>query len=290
MMRDEHILVDPVNERTLSLVIAAALHTLHPKAGVRVEHSLDDGLYCEFDNIRSDEALRAEMEAKVTEIIDQKQRIERRYMDREAAAQLFARAGMEDKAANIRHSRDTRCPIDRLCGLDDHVYGDLPPHAGILPRVYVRQMMHGLWFGFHGSPKPQDKLLAVYDAFERWGRRLGINNVPQLNAAAKQEGIDTLIAMSEAQIERQLVKLADTIVSMQPLRRFVLISGPSSAGKTTFSRRLKIHLRILGFQPQALSMDDFFRDRCEYPRLADGSYDMIWRARRRWICRCSARP
>src|SRR5699024_6095552 len=113
-----------------------------------------------------------------------------------------------------------------------------------------------------------------YDAFERWGRRLGINNVPQLNAAAKQEGIDTLIAMSEAQIERQLVKLADTIVSMQPLRRFVLISGPSSAGKTTFSRRLKIHLRILGFQPQALSMDDFFRDRCEYPRLADGSYDL----------------
>ena len=80
--------------------------------------------------------------------------------------------------------------------------------------------------------------------------------------------------MSEAQIERQLVKLADTIVSMQPLRRFVLISGPSSAGKTTFSRRLKIHLRILGFQPQALSMDDFFRDRCEYPRLADGSYDL----------------
>ena len=86
MMRDEHILVDPVNERTLSLVIAAALHTLHPKAGVRVEHSLDDGLYCEFDNIRCDDALRAEMEAKVTEIIDQKQRIERRYMDREAAA------------------------------------------------------------------------------------------------------------------------------------------------------------------------------------------------------------
>ena len=247
MMRDEHILVDPVNERTLSLVIAAALHTLHPKAGVRVEHSLDDGLYCEFDNIRCNDALRAEMEAKVTEIIDQKQRIERRYMDREAAAQLFARAGMEDKAANIRHSRDARCPIDRLCGLDDHMYGDLPPHAGILPRVYVRQMMHGLWFGFHGSPKPQDKLLAVYDAFERWGRRLGINNVP---------------------------KLADTIVSMQPLRRFVLISGPSSAGKTTFSRRLKIHLRILGFQPQALSMDDFFRDRCEYPRLADGSYDL----------------
>ena len=169
MMRDEHILVDPVNERTLSLVIAAALHTLHPKAGVRVEHSLDDGLYCEFDNIRCDDALRAEMEAKVTEIIDQKQRIERRYMDREAAAQLFARAGMVDKAANIRHSRDARCPIDRLCGLDDHMYGDLPPHAGILPRVYVRQMMHGLWFGFHGSPKPQDKLLAVYDAFERWG-------------------------------------------------------------------------------------------------------------------------
>ena len=165
MMRDEHILVDPVNERTLSLVIAAALHTLHPKAGVRVEHSLDDGLYCEFDNIRCDDALRAEMEAKVTEIIDQKQRIERRYMDREAAAQLFARAGMEDKAANICHSRDARCPIDRLCGLDDHMYGDLPPHAGILPRVYVRQMMHGLWFGFHGSPKPQDKLLAVYDAF-----------------------------------------------------------------------------------------------------------------------------
>lgn len=110
MMRDEHILVDPVNERTLSLVIAAALHTLHPKAGVRVEHSLDDGLYCEFDNIRCDDALRAEMEAKVTEIIDQKQRIERRYMDREAAAQLFAR----------RHGRQgCQYPSQPGCALSD---------------------------------------------------------------------------------------------------------------------------------------------------------------------------
>ena len=111
--------------------------------------------------------------------------------------------------------------------------------TGYLPEVYAVQMKNGCWFGFHPDPRPQDKLFAVCDAYERWGKKLSITNVPQLNLKAETEGIDELILMSEAKIERELVELSDQIVSQHPFRRFVLISGPSSAGKTTFSHRLK---------------------------------------------------
>ena len=273
-MKRDDLCLDPVRERTLCLVIVAALHQFSPSARVRIEHGFDEGLYCEFDGISCDERLCAQMEARIRQIIAEDRPIVCRMMEKEAAAQRFEAEGMKDKAANIRHAQARHCAVVRLCGMDDHLYGELLSRSGMLPETYVCRCKHGLWFGFHPRFHLQEKLFSVCDDFERWGRRLGINNVPQLNAAMADEGIDMIITMSEAQIERQLVEVADAIVAAQPLRRFVLISGPSSAGKTTFSRRLKIHLRILGFHPQALSMDDFFKDRSEYPRLADGTPDL----------------
>ena len=263
-----------MQEKTLCFVIIVAMRQLCPHLQVRIEHSLDNGIYCEFDHGTPDETMVHALQTRMRALIAEKHVITRRYLPRERAAALFDRLGMHDKALNMRHRKAQRCAVDTLCGVDDYFYGHLCVHTGYLSTVYAVLMKKGCWIGFHADPKPQDKLFAVYDTYERWGRKLSITNVPQLNAKASADGIDELILMSEAKIERELVELSDRIARQHPFRRFVLISGPSSAGKTTFSHRLKTHLRVLGYQPHAIAMDDFFINRSEYPLLADGTPDL----------------
>lgn len=262
-----------MQEKTLCFVIAVAMKQLFPQLSLRIEHSFDNGIYCETDhgvlNVQDIEQLQEQMRTMIAQRLE----IKRRYVSNEEAALHFERLGMNDKACNIRHRTQQRCAIDSLCGIDDYFYGHLCVHTGYLPKVYAVKWKQGCWVGFHPSPKPQEKLFAVFDAYEQWGRKLSITDVPQLNESVQKKGIDELILMSEAKVERELVELSNQIAAKRPLRRFVLISGPSSAGKTTFSHRLKTHLRVLGYQPHTIAMDDFFFNRDTYPLLADGTPD-----------------
>lgn len=260
-------------EKTLSFLIIVATKQLYPHLFVRIEHSLDNGIYCEFDHGRNDDIQMEELEHRINQLIQANIPILRRYMEKEKAVAYFTSQGMHDKAVNIQHSHKAFTPIDQLCGIDDYFYGQLCVHTGYLPRVYGVMMQKGYWFGFHSDPKKQNKLFAIFDAYEQWGRKLSITNVPQLNEKAKRDGIDELILMSEAKIERELVELSNIIASQRPFRRFILISGPSSAGKTTFSHRLKTHLSVLGYHPHTIAMDDFFINRDQCPLLPDGTPD-----------------
>ena len=100
--------------------------------------------------------------------------------------------------------------------------------------------------------------------------------------------MDDLVLMSETMVEKKLAELAASIVQGHPHTKFILIAGPSSAGKTTFSRRLAIHLKILGKKPMPISMDDFYKNREDCPRLPDGSYD--FEGLRHWIWSCLMTP
>lgn len=214
--------------------MVAAVKKLYPQLQVRIEHGIDNGIYCEFDpkglSLQQIDALRDEMRRMIAQALP----IGRRYVKKEEAVRYFKELHMEDKAENIAHRREALCPIDTLDTVDDYFYGHLCLNTADLENVYVYPMKQGCWIGFHPDPRQQEKLYQVYDSYERWGKMLSVANVPQLNQYALHNGIDELILMSEAKIERELVELADRIASQQPFRRFVLISGPSSAGKTTF--------------------------------------------------------
>ena len=262
-----------MQEKTLCFLMVAAVKKLYPQLQVRIEHGIDNGIYCEFDpkglSPQQIDALRDEMRRMIAQALP----IGRRYVKKEEAVRYFKELHMEDKAENIAHRREALCPIDTLDTVDDYFYGHLCLNTADLENVYVYPMKQGCWIGFHPDPRQQEKLYQVYDSYERWGKMLSVANVPQLNQYALHNGIDELILMSEAKIERELVELADRIASQQPFRRFVLISGPSSAGKTTFSHRLRTHLRVLGYMPHTIAMDDFFRNRSEYRLLEDGTPD-----------------
>lgn len=262
-----------MKEKTLCFLMVATVKKLYPQLQERIEHGIDNGIYCEFDpkglSPQQIDALRDEMRRMIAQALP----IGRRYVKKEEAVRYFKELHMEDKAENIAHRREALCPIDTLDTVDDYFYGHLCLNTADLENVYVYPMKQGCWIGFHPDPRQQEKLYQVYDSYERWGKMLSVANVPQLNQYALHNGIDELILMSEAKIERELVELADRIASQQPFRRFVLISGPSSAGKTTFSHRLRTHLRVLGYVPHTIAMDDFFRNRSEYRLLEDGTPD-----------------
>lgn len=263
-----------IYERTLSFVFIAAVHNLDSHAQVNMEHTLSSGQYCEVARrpflTPQDVSL---IEAKMREIIAAKAKITRLVMDTETVIEHFHRQGMKNKADLLVHRKSKKSSLYSLCGCEDYFYGILLPDAGYITHFALRYYAPGVWL----SPQPQfinqKKMFAVFQEYERWGKAIGVSNVAQLNQKIAQGKMDELVLMCETMLEKQLSKLADEIGNKREKIKFILIADPSSAGKTTFAKRLAIHLKILGIESFALSMDDFYKNREETPKLPDGSYD-----------------
>ena len=116
-------------------------------------------------------------------------------------------------------------------------------------------------------------MFQVFQEFEAWGKAIGVSHIAQLNQKIMEGKMDELVLMSETMVEKKLEDIAVKMLKEHAGTRFILIAGPSSAGKTTFSKRLSIHLKIHGKEPIAISMDDFYKNREDCPKLPDGSYD-----------------
>lgn len=263
-----------IYERTLSFVFIAAINSLYPNTPVTVEHALSSGLYCsikrkpfltphDVDEIRN----------RMDEIIKENAEIKRTVMDTTEAVKHFEAIGMKHKSELLKCRKSKQSSVYSLFGSQDYFYGILLPHAGYIKRYTLRFYAPGVWLSAQNGFEHQSKLFKVFQEFEAWGKSIGVSNVAELNQRLLDGKMDELVLMCETMLEKKLGTLAESIIQEKPNTRFILIAGPSSAGKTTFSRRLAIHLKILGLQPYAISMDDFYKNREDSPRLSDGSYD-----------------
>lgn len=263
-----------IYDRTLSFVFIAACHVLFPHSDVRMEHALSSGQYCEIKRtpfLTPHDV--SQIKKKMNEIIRNKEKIHRTVMDTEDAVAYFDSIHMNYKAELLKSRKSKKSSVYHLCGCDDYFYGILLPHTGYITHFALRFYAPGCWLSAQSQFQDQRKLFHVFQEFETWGRSIGVSNVAELNRRIHQGKMDELVLMCETMMEKQLSQLAAHIVNDRPNTRFILISGPSSAGKTTFSKRLSIHLKILGLEPFAISMDDFYKNREDSPRLPDGSYD-----------------
>ena len=263
-----------IYERTMTFVFIAAVHALYPNTPLTIQHALSSGHYCEiarkpFLTPHDVTTIRAKME----EIIAHQEEITRTVVDTAQAIAHFEACGMENKAALLRQRKSKKSSVYSLCGCEDYFYGILLPHAGYITHFSLRYYAPGVWLSPQAQFHDQRKMFAVFQEFEAWGKAIGVSNVAELNRRIEQGKMDELVLMCETMMEKQLAELAAHIVNDHPHTRFILIAGPSSAGKTTFSKRLAIHLKILGLDPMAISMDDFYKNRTDTPKLADGSYD-----------------
>ncbi len=260
-------------ERTLSFILIVAVKECFPNAQVHIQHTLASGLYGTIEKTSPlTEADITIIRKKMEQIIANQTPIVRRVVRKEEAADHFEKLGMHDKAELLRQRTSLKSSIYRCMGYDDYFYGVMAIHAGMIDHFTLLFYQQGFWL----SRKPvfidQPKLFSVFQRFERLGQENGISFAWQLNQKIKEGRLTEIIQINEQRIQHDLDALTEQIIRQKELK-VILIAGPSSAGKTTFSRRLAQCLKKAGHQPLTLSMDDFFKNRVESPRLPDGSYD-----------------
>ncbi len=196
------------------------------------------------------------------------------------AMDLFKRQGMKDKEKLFRYRMNSQVNIYEIEGYYDYYYGYMLPNAGYVKYFDVINYESGFMLLLPTRKKPQavepfreqKKLFETLEASENWGSRIGIENVGDLNDEICKGSMSEFILMHEAQQERKIGEIAREIVNREGVK-FIMIAGPSSSGKTSFSHRLSIQLRTLGKTPHPIALDDYFVDREQTPRDENGDYN-----------------
>lgn len=268
--------------RSMVLLMQKALSCLYPESRVdiSVEHSLGQGYFCHIRGMEDfgEEAL-GELEATMHRLVEADLPLEKYSIKTREAMEIFRSKGMEDKARLLRYRASSNINLYDLDGCVDYFYGYMVPSTGYLKYFDLQLYQDGFMLLFPGrfarevAPfDPSDKLYGVLQRSGQWSQRMGIRTVGALNDAIANGHTKDIILMQEALMERRIGELAERIAA-DPKKKFVMIAGPSSSGKTTFSHRLSTQLRALGVTPHPIPLDDYYFDRDKVPLDEFGQKD-----------------
>jgi uridine kinase len=266
-------------QRSVLLLLIAAVQRLLPGATVTVEHSLSNGVYCEIHGRRpltpQDTAL---LEQNMREMVATNMPIKVDQLPKDRALQLLEKTN--PSAVQLLSGLPAKSVPVTSCG-DYHDYYHYPvlAHAGLTPLFRLHFYLPGLILQIpednSGTIPPyreQPKLFSIYREAEKWARISGVDNAANLNETIQRGEAGDLIRVSEALHEKKIAAIADMVVN-NPEIRLITIAGPSSSGKTTFAQRLKIQLRVNGLRPVTISLDDYFFERDKTPLDESGKPD-----------------
>ena len=271
-----------IYRRSLYFILIKAVNDLFPDRKVVINHSISKGMYCEVigeTELTADEVNL--IKGRMKEIVDAKLPFEKRVLPIEEAKEIFMKSGRMDRYHAVEHRMKPYVTIYSCDGYDDYFYGYMAPDTGYVKLFDLVYYPPGLILQYpektnpHVIPefKEQKKLFTVFNEFKKWNRILGIENVGALNDIVKEGKAGDIIKISEALHEKKIAQIADMISNSEHRKKVILISGPSSSGKTTFAQRLAIQLRVNGIKPVTISLDDYFVDRDKTPRDEDGEFD-----------------
>lgn len=269
--------------RSLCHILSKAVNDILPSATMYLEHPVSKGYYCVIHNGKSlDQPTIDKIKARMREIIDADIPFIHRSIRTADAAVLFRERGMEDKARLIETAGMPYTSYFELDGYINYFYGCLVPSTGYLNLFDLVLYENGVLLRIPKRDNPQEleevvpqpKMFGAYKEHLTLQRTVGVDNVGDLNQAIKEGHTRELIMVSEAMQEKQVAHIAVKITrGYQNGVRIVLISGPSSSGKTTFSKRLGIQLITNLIHPVSISLDDYFLDRDDTPLDEHGDYD-----------------
>lgn len=274
--------------RSVSFLLAKAIWDLYPEVEFFVEHSLGQGFYCRFEAdpanpsepTVSAETLRR-IEARMHELVTRDLPIERRKLSFKQAVTQFENEKQYDKLNLLKYRNPPRIVVHWCDGFADLAHGPLTPGTGALAHFRLVRYPPGFVLQFPDRRNPpylsdfvdEPKLFEIFQEHVHWGDILGVRTVGQLNEIIATGNVCEFIHTVEALHEKKIAQIADTIAERDSSTRVVLIAGPSSSGKTTFSKRLAIQLRVNGLRPMMLSLDDYFVDHEQTPLDEDGNPD-----------------
>ena len=274
--------------RSLSFVLYKATQDLFAGSKLFIEHSLSRGYYCNFKK-RNNEPLTDEdverLRKRIQEIIDLDMPFRRSEATTEEAIRVFAERGFSDKVKLLETCGQAYTDYYMLGDTVDYYYGPLVPSAGYLKVWGLERYQEGLllrvpdWYNPLKLAEKVDmpKTFGMFAEKVRWDIIMRLSNAGDVNKAVLKGHATELIQVSEALQEKKIVQIAEEIdrrfhQEENPIR-IVLITGPSSSGKTTFCKRLSIQLLACGLRPLSFSTDDYFVNRTETPKLPNGDYD-----------------
>ena len=271
--------------RSLFFILAKAVEELYPEGKVILEHPVSKGYFCRLlidRSIGADDAKR--IKRKMQEIIDADLPFERVECHTEKAVALFREKGMDDKARLLETKGDLYSVYHKLGNTVDCFYGSLVPSTSYIHLFDLVKYYDGLLLRVPNKKDPskleevikQEKMLEAFAEYHRWNHLLGISTVGDLNMACRAGHATDLINLSEALQEKKIVRIADDICRRNENGqrvKIILVSGPSSSGKTTFSKRLSVQLMTNGMKPYPISLDDYFVNRDDTPLDDNGDRD-----------------
>lgn len=267
--------------RSLALLLAKSISELRHNTRLVLRQSLGNSFYYDYyTDMPVNPEMLDDIMAKMHEIIARDEKLELKEMPRQDAIDMFLEKGLTDKARLIEYRVDDYARIVKFGKFLDIYQGPLAPSTSYLKVFDLKQYNTGFVLCFPDPENPsvssdvsaRPKLFDVFRESKIWGEVIGINNVWRLNECVVKNSIGNIIKTAEALHEKKIAAIAD-MISSKPEVRLVLIAGPSSSGKTSFSKRLAIQLIVNGMKPVTVAMDNYFLDREKTPRDPDGAYN-----------------
>ncbi len=269
-----------IYQRTLSFVFIRAAMEIFRNIKVNIRHSLSKGLYCDFNFTRElSEDDVCKIKDRMKEIINAKEKIKKEVMLRTDAIQMFRDLDFNSKAELLEHLNNEYVSVYSCGWMKNYFYGYMLPNVSYLKYFDVIKagkgviLRHPTNFSPMGLPPYEKhiKLGKVFREAEEWGDIVSVKDVSELNDSIEDGSYKELMLLGEALHEKKVAQIADIISKAN--KKVILIAGPSSSGKTTFANRLKIQLKVNGYNPITLSTDDYFVERENTPLDENGEYD-----------------
>ena len=271
-------------KRTATFIFLKACEDLLGKGEsmkIAIDYSIGNSIFCDFSSMERvvDDKFAHSIQKRMEQLYESDLPITKRSLDTDQASRYFDSVGLKGKRELFKFRRESKTNIYSMDGYDNYFYGYMAPSTGYIPTFLVSAYQHGVVLQIPKRKQteeivpftPQPKLFHVMQRSREWTKTMGVDTVGALNDEITYGNINHLILLQEGLQEKLLADIADEIVSKN--KRIILIAGPSSSGKTTFSHRLSIQLEIAGLTPYPVSMDDYFLDRELSPRDENGNYN-----------------
>jgi uridine kinase len=269
-------------KRSLFMLLAKAIYEMYDADILNIEHSLSNGIYCELsdNNVLSKSELE-DIVKKMNEIVEENYTINKHVLSSDEAISILKEQGNLEKIRIIEQKNLEEVKLYEVDAYYNYYYYPLLPSTGCLDEFKLHYHFPGFVLLYPPIESPnsikefiaQPKLADIFYDYEKLGDILEVGFVPDLNEHIEQNEYGELIRISEGLHEKNIAKIADRIASQKEQKRIILIAGPSSSGKTTFTKRLSTHLRINGLKPVSISTDDYFVNRDKTPLDEDGNFD-----------------
>jgi uridine kinase len=275
-----------IYQSSLTFLLSKAAHDCFPELNLEMRHTVGNGLYCTFDDLPAKMEFSDVIEvlkSHIQKLVDAKLPIIRRKLYLKNAVRYFGKMRRTDKTKLLHFMNDTKIVIYQCESFFDLAYEnvlcnnteDLKYFKIYLydERGFVLQFPERKIPVTIAEFKPLPHIFSVFKHYKRWGDTIGIRTVADLNEVIVRGNLRRLIRIEEAYQEKRIAEIADRIKNLIGKLKWVLISGPSSSGKTTFAHRLGTQMRVNGITPVVISVDNYFRDRNDTPLDGNGDFD-----------------